>query len=84
MVGVKYVIQSNKTSVSLFSLSNNETYLSISLHSRRKNIVFYSRIMAIPRSDELRHSPAARDKIILRSNSIIIRSLIYVLSHALQ
>jgi hypothetical protein len=61
MVGVKYVIQSNKTSVSLFSLSNNETYLSISLHSRRKNIVFYSRIMAIPRSDELRHSPAARD-----------------------
>jgi hypothetical protein len=26
-----------------------------------KNIVFYSRIMAITRSDELRHSPAARD-----------------------
>jgi hypothetical protein len=36
-----------------FSLSNNETYLSISLHSRRKSMVcinvFYSRIMAITR-----------------------------------
>jgi hypothetical protein len=61
-----YGIQSNnfKTSVSSvnqFSLSNNETYLSISLHSRRKSIVFYSRITAITRSDELRHSLAARD-----------------------
>jgi hypothetical protein len=43
-----------------FSLSNKGTYLSISLHSHRKTIVFYSRIMAITRSDELRHSPAAQ------------------------
>jgi hypothetical protein len=44
-----------------FSLSNNETYLSISLHSRRKSVVFYSRKMAINRLEELPHSPAARD-----------------------
>jgi hypothetical protein len=42
-------------------LSTNETYLSIFLYSRRKSIVFYCRIMAITRSDDLRHSPAARD-----------------------
>jgi hypothetical protein len=36
-------------------------YLSFSLRSRRKSIVFYSRIMAITRSNELRHLPAARD-----------------------
>jgi hypothetical protein len=56
-------IQSNhfKTFVSnvSFNWSNNEIYLTISLHSRSKSIVFYSRIMA--RSDELRHSPATRD-----------------------
>jgi hypothetical protein len=42
-------------------LSINGIYLSISLHTRRKSIVFYSRKMATTRSDELRHSPAARD-----------------------
>jgi hypothetical protein len=31
------------------------------LHSHRKSIVFYSRKMAITRSNELRHSPADRD-----------------------
>jgi hypothetical protein len=54
-----------------FSLSNNETYLSISLYSRRNiiiyiyyiynSIILYSRIMAITRSDGLCHSPEARD-----------------------
>jgi hypothetical protein len=57
---LKRQFQASISNVS-FSLSNNETYLSISLHSRRKSIVFYSRIMAITRSDELRHSLAARD-----------------------
>jgi hypothetical protein len=53
-------INNRKTSVSNVSLSNNETYLSISLHSRGKSIVFYSRLMGITHSDELRHSPSAR------------------------
>jgi hypothetical protein len=43
-----------------FLFSNNETYLSISLHRRRKCILFYSRIMDITCSDKLRHSAAAR------------------------
>jgi hypothetical protein len=43
---LKRQFQASISNVS-FSLSNNETYLSISLHSRRKSIVFYSRIMAI-------------------------------------
>jgi hypothetical protein len=62
-------IQRNNFKTSLsnvsFNLSNDEIYLSISLHSRRKSIVFYSRIMAITRSDELRHSPAVRVRLIL-------------------
>jgi hypothetical protein len=66
-----------------FSLSNHETYLSIALHSRKKSIVriLYfsfrnSRIMAIIRSAELRHSPAACDtKSSSRVTAIIIRSL---------
>jgi hypothetical protein len=57
---LKRQFQASISNVS-FSLSNNETYLSISLHSRRKSIVFYPRITAITRSDELRHSLAARD-----------------------
>jgi hypothetical protein len=48
----------------------NETYLAISLHCWRKNIVFYSRIMAITRS------PGARDtKSYSRVIAIIIRPL---------
>jgi hypothetical protein len=67
--------QGSSPSVS-FSLSNNETYLSISLHSCRKSIVFYSRIMAITPSGELRHSPLARyTKSSSRVIVIIIRSL---------
>jgi hypothetical protein len=59
---------------------NNETYLSISLHSRRKSIVFYSRIMAITGSEELRHWPAPRDiKSASRVIAIIFRSLNNVL-----
>jgi hypothetical protein len=53
-----------------FSLFNNATYLSISLHSRRKSIVFYLRVMAITHSDELRHSPSVRDT---KSSSSVIR-----------
>jgi hypothetical protein len=46
------------------------------LFSRRKSIVFYSRIMAITRSDELRHSPPAHDtKSSSRVLAIIIHSL---------
>jgi hypothetical protein len=49
-------IQSNNFKTSVlnfsFSLSNNETYLSISVHSRRKSIVFFLQIIAITRSDE--------------------------------
>jgi hypothetical protein len=63
-------------------LSNNETYLSMSLHSRGKSIAFYSRIMAITRSDELGLSPAARDtKLSSRAIAIIIRSLNNILFH---
>jgi hypothetical protein len=78
-LSTKYIQSNNfKTSVSnvSFSLFNNEIYLSISLHSRRKSIVIYLRIVAITRSDKLRHSPAASDT---ESSSpviaIIIRSL---------
>jgi hypothetical protein len=38
-------------------------------------LVFYLRIMAITRSDELRHSPAGHLKVISRVIAIIIRSL---------
>jgi hypothetical protein len=57
-----------------FSLSNNETYLSILFIVVEK--VFYSQIMTITRSDELCHSPATRDtKSSSRVIAIIIRSL---------
>jgi hypothetical protein len=36
-------------------------FLFIVLDLEKVYIVFYSRIMAITRSDELRHSPSARD-----------------------
>jgi hypothetical protein len=59
-----------------FSLILFLFYLSISLDSRRQSIVLYLRIMAVARSDELRHSPAARDtKSSSRVIAIIIRSL---------
>jgi hypothetical protein len=59
-----------------FSFSNNETILSIFRHSRRKSIIFYSRMMAITRSEELRQSPSTRDtKSASRVIRIIIRSL---------
>jgi hypothetical protein len=61
-------------------LSNNKTYLSISLHSRRKSIAFYSRLMAITRSDELRHSSAARDT---KSSSRVIAIIICSLNNVL-
>jgi hypothetical protein len=57
------------------SLSNNETYLSVPLYCRRKSIVFFSRIMDITCSDELRHMPSARDtKSVSRVIAIIICS----------
>jgi hypothetical protein len=57
-----------------FNVCNNEIYLSISLHSRRKSIVFYSGIIAIIRSNELPDSPSARDtKSPSRVIAIIIR-----------
>jgi hypothetical protein len=75
-------IQSNNFKMSVsnvrFRLSNNETYLSISLQSCRKSIVFYSRIRAITCSDELRHSPAARD---IKSSSQVIALIISSLNN---
>jgi hypothetical protein len=51
-------------------------YLSIFLHSRRKSIVFYSQVMAITHSDDLRHSLSARvTKSTSRVIAIITRSL---------
>jgi hypothetical protein len=56
-----------------FSLSNNETCLLISLHTRS---ILWRIMIATTRSDELRHSPAARDrKLSSRVIAIIIRSL---------
>jgi hypothetical protein len=51
-------MQSNNCSL---SLSYNKTYLSISLHRRRKSIVFYLGVMTITHSNELCHLPSARD-----------------------
>jgi hypothetical protein len=66
-------IQSNnfKTSVSVCLIMK---LIYLFFHSRRKSIVFYSPIMAITRSDKLRHSPTARDtKSSSRVIAIIIR-----------